>query len=400
MSYTQNANWNDCTLCGDCLTRCPVMKMDTVEAKKEITSLVKTGMSKKIFNECTYCFDCNNYCPEGLRPHELILEKTLEARKAQGKVSAVLPYLFNGLEPSIWEDMYGMLSREENSILKKWSEIPAPSKEILWVGCIGRLSCYDIEHSEVLAELPKFGPADLCCGELAYRLGSWEAYSATIEKTLATFEKLEIERMVCYCGSCYNYLTNILTKVYGRELPFQLISFYEWLNEKVDKGSLKLKAPINIETTVHESCYVSELGEDFAMSLRKAYTAAGVQVKELKHNGCDNLSCGAVSVLRTLNLPSSLMKEQRKKYREVKDTGLKSTAVNCPGCFITMSFTARFSGVKLHYMPDKLLEAYGDTISRPLSTRISLFVRAFLKRFTLPLKRVEADISPVNNIRN
>ncbi len=394
MSYTKLSNWSRCTECGECLVKCPVMKMEPEKAQKEISMLIHLGRSEKIFNECTYCFNCNNYCPEGLRPHELILEKTLDARNKKGKISGLLPYLFNGMETSIWKDIYGMLSKKEQSILQKWSEIPPMSKEILWVGCIGRISCYDIENSKVLAELPKFGPPDLCCGELAYRLGSWDAYTATIEKTLKEFEKLKIERMVCYCGSCYNYLSNILTKVYGKKLPFRLISMYEWINEKADGGSLKLEKPMKLEATVHESCYVSELGDDFASSLRTAYTSAGAEVKELCHHGEDNLSCGAVSVLRSLNLPKSLLKEQRKKYREVKETGLKEMAVNCPGCFITLSFTSRFSGVKLHYMPDKLLEAYGDKITRPLSTRTNLFIRAFLKRPTLPFKRVNADISP------
>jgi len=203
------------------------MHMDKPQAVAEITGLLKTGYSEKIFRECTFCFNCNNYCPEGLRPHEFILEKFIESRKKKGKLSAVYPYLFNGMKTSMWKDIYAMLSREEQSIMRKWSEIPPPSKEILWVGCIGRISCFDIENSAVLRELPKFGPPDLCCGELAYRLGSWKAYTDTIEKTLKAFEKLNIERMVCYCGSCYNYLSNILKNVYGRELPFKLISLYQ-----------------------------------------------------------------------------------------------------------------------------------------------------------------------------
>lgn len=394
MSYAKLSDWNKCTTCGECLVKCPVMHMDKPQAVAEITGLLKTGYSEKIFRECTFCFNCNNYCPEGLRPHEFILEKFIENRKKKGKISAVYSYLFNGMQTSMWKDIYTMLSREEQSILRKWSEIPPPSKEILWVGCIGRISCFDIENSAVLQELPKFGPPDLCCGELAYRLGSWKAYTATIEKTLKAFEKLNIERMVCYCGSCYNYLSNILKNVYGRELPFKLISLYEWLNEKRESGKITVKKPLNLKTTLHESCYVSELGDGFARDLRAVYKSAGADIVELPHHGDCNLSCGAVSVLRTLNLPKSLFKEQWKKYREVKGTGIKDMAVNCPGCFITLSFTNRIAGIKLHYMPDELLKAYGDTITKPLSRRIPLLIRAFIKHPTLPLRHVDAEVSP------
>ncbi|MDI6743198.1 MAG: (Fe-S)-binding protein [Smithella sp.] len=393
MSYTKLSDWSKCTKCGDCLVKCPVMQMERQEAVAEITALLEIGYSERIFNECTFCFNCNKYCPENLRPHELILEKFMDARKKKGKISAVIPYLFNGMQTSMWKDIYAMLSKNEQSILKKWSEIPSPSKEILWVGCIGRMSCFDIENSTILQELPKFGPPDLCCGELAYRLGSWKAYTDTVKKTLRAFEKLEIERMVCYCGSCYNYLSNILKNVYGKKLPFKLISLYEWLNEKRESGKITLKKPLNLKTTLHESCYVSELGNEFAQDLRTVYKSAGVDIVELSHHGDCNLSCGAVSVLRTLNLPKSLFKEQSKKYKEVKKTGIRHMAVNCPGCFITLSFTNRFAGIKLHYMPDELLEAYGDKITKPLSKRIPLFMLAFMKHPTFPFKHVDAEIS-------
>ena len=394
MSYTKLSDWNKCTKCGICLVKCPVMNLDKPTAIAEITELLQTGYSEKIFSECTFCFNCNKYCPENLRPHELFLEKYLDERKKKGKISAIIPYLFNGMPSSMWKDIYAMLSKNEKSILKKWSEIPPPSKEILWVGCIGRMSCADIENSTILRELPKFGPPDLCCGELAYRLGSWKAYTDTVEKTLKAFEKLKIERMVCYCGSCYSYLSNILKNVYGRELPFKLISLYEWLNEKKESGGITVKKPLNLKTTLHESCYVSELGDGFARNLQAIYKAAGADIVELSHHGDFNLSCGAVSVIRTLDLRKSLFKEQNKKYKEVKQTGIRHMAVNCPGCFITLSFTNRFAGIKLHYMPDELLEAYGDTITKPLSTRISLIIRAFMKHPSLPLKRVDAEISP------
>ena len=309
-------------------------------------------------------------------------------------MSAVYPYLFNGMETSLWKDLYARLTQNEQSILKKWSEMPPPSREILWVGCIGRLSCVDIENSEIMRDLPKYGPPELCCGELAYRLGSWKAYVRTIEKTLKAFEKLKTETMVCYCGSCYNYLSNILPRVYGRKLPFRLISLYEWLDEKRKAGALRLQKPLSLKTALHESCYVSELGQGFAGSLRDLYASTGAKILDLPHNGERNLSCGAVSVLRTLYMPSSLFKEQNIKYRDVRQTGVRDLAVNCPGCYITLSLTSRFKGIKLHYIPEEVLQAYGDRITRPLSSRIQLFVRSFLRRFTLPLKRVDPEASP------
>lgn len=380
MSYINEADWRRCTGCGQCLSRCPVMRMSEKEAQAAIRGLIQGEEVPRVFDECAYCFNCNRYCPvEGLRPHELILSRTLERR---GRVPTLFTYLSNGLDAqNLFSDLYESLTLQENQILDRWSEPPKAAKEILWVGCIGKMSCLDLDRSRVLASLPKFGPRDICCGEIAYRLGSFQMYAQTIEKTLDRFKNLDIERMVCYCGSCYNYLSNILPKVYGKKLPFQLTSLYQWMWEKVEKGELALKSPRRFKAAIHESCYVSELEPEFAETLRLLYAASGVDVVELAHRGDENLSCGAVSIVRNLNPFKSMVKEQMRKYREADQAGVKEIAVNCPGCFITLSFSRPFVGKGLRYMPDELLAAYGDDITRPLSTRMGVIMKSFARRF-------------------
>lgn len=379
MAYVNEADWSRCTGCGQCLMRCPVMRMTEKEARSAIQGLIRGEPVPRVFEECAYCFNCNRYCPvEGLRPHELILSRTLERR---GAVPPVFSYLSNGMDaPNLFADLYERLSLRENQILDQWSETPKPAKEILWVGCIGKMSCLDIDHSRVLESLPKFGPRDVCCGELAYRLGSWEMYERTIEKTLERFKALDIETMVCYCGSCYNYFSNILPKVYGKKLPFQLISLYQWMWERVEKGTLKLTNPRRFKAALHESCYVSELESAFAETLRRLYTASGVEIVELAHRGEENLSCGAVSIVRSLNPFKSMVKEQVRKYREVDQAGVSQIAVNCPGCYITLSFSQPFMGKTLKYMPEELLAAYGDEITSPLKKRLGEIVKVVARK--------------------
>lgn len=377
MPYINEADWGKCIECGQCLVKCPVMKMEKTEAVAAIRSLIQGKEVPRVFEECTYCFNCNRYCPvEGLRPHELILQRTLERKK---RVPAVFSYLSNGMgHPSIFTDIYGMLNERENRILDRWSATPPPSREILWVGCVGKISCLDLDNSKVLKQLPKYGPRDLCCGELAYRLGSWETYEKTIERTLERFSSLNIERMVCYCGSCYNYFSSILPKVYGKKLPFELISMYQWLLEKAEGGELAVRKPLNFRAAVHESCYVTELERDFPSVLRKLYSLAGMDIVELPHHGDNNLSCGALSFVRSLNPLKSLIREQRRKFADVGRVGADQVAVNCPGCYITLSLTSPLYAKKLRYMPDELLEAFGDDITMPIGKRLMLFVRAFM----------------------
>lgn len=379
MTYMDCSDWTQCTRCGECLVRCPVLRMGRAEAQSAIAQLIQGEMPPRVLEACTFCFDCNRFCPvEGLRPYELILQRAIEHR---GGVPRLVQYLCNGqTPPTLWSDVYGALTYDERTILRRWSQTPPPSKEILFVGCIGRISCYDIDNSTVLKDLPKFGPPDACCGELAYRLGSWDAYVDTVERTMNRFAELEIERMVCYCGSCYNYFANMLPRVYGKKLPFQLVSLYQWLWEGYEQGRLKVQKPLSFRAAVHESCYVSELGPEFAATLRRLYAAAGMEIVELEHHGDNNLSCGAVSVLRTLNITKSILKVQQQKYAELSGAGVREMAVNCPGCYITLGFTRPFFGKKLRYMPDELLQAFGDHLSHPLGRRLPLIYATMAKR--------------------
>lgn len=372
MAYIDRSDWSNCTECGECLMQCPVLKMNKEEAVGAIRSLIKGMPVPNIFEKCTYCFDCNRYCRvEGLRPHELILQRAIEYR---GKVPGILKYLVNGRgRVNLFSDLYEKLTNEEKQILKKWSSTPN-EKEILWIGCIGKLSCRDIENSSVLSPLAKFGPPELCCGELAYRLCSWEMYEQIAQKTLDVLSELNIDRMVCYCGSCYNYFSNIMPKVYGIKLPFKIISLYQWLWERYEKGELQIKKSLDFEAAVHESCYITELENDFSECLRKLYSAAGMKTVDLAHHGECNLSCGAASVVRNINVLSSIFKEQRRKYKEVSESGMSQIAVNCPGCYITLSFSSWMYLKKLRYMPEELLTAFGDKITIPLSKRLPMFM--------------------------
>ncbi len=378
MAYTDLTDWKKCTLCGECLMKCPVLNMEQQEAATTIKKLIKNETTPKLFKECRYCFNCNNYCPQELRVHELILKRALEHRK---KIPRALEYMMNGQHrPTIWSDLYDKLNSEEQEILTRWHQPPPPAKDVLFVGCVGKLSCRDLENSIVLKDVPKFGPKDICCGELAFRLGSWEAYTETIEKTLKIFKSLTIERMICYCGSCYNFFSNVLPKVYGKQVPFQLISMYQWLLEKKENNELHLKQPLNYKATIHESYYVSELGPSFWDPLREICRAAEMDIIDIKHQGYNNLPCGAVSSVDALGFALNPLKEAPGRYREVKEAGTKHMTVHCPGCYIALSSTNSLFGIKLHYLAEELLVAFGDTINVPLKTRIPLITKQVIKR--------------------
>jgi Fe-S oxidoreductase len=362
-----------CTNCGICLQKCPVMQMDKGESKSEMANLLSGREPKRVLNECTFCFNCNNYCPQGLKPYTLIMERLAEKiRQLDKGIPPYIDYYMTGKgDSNVFWDVYDSLSKNEKEVLDKWEVIPSKSKEVLFIGCTGRQIPQEIENSKVLEELPKYGPRAACCGELSYRFGDYKTFSETVERTLRLLDRLDTERLVCYCGSCANYLGNIWPNYHGVKLPFEIVSVWEWLWEKVQKGEIKAKRKIPKNMAITDSCYSSELGNKFYEAIRGLHEAAGIEVIELKNNRYDNLTCGAVSIVRNNFDYMEGVKEARKKITQVKESGAGDIACYCPGCFGQLRIGAQRAGLKLHYSLEEILWAFGDEYTVSLETRIA-----------------------------
>jgi Fe-S oxidoreductase len=334
---------------------------------------------------------CNGFCPEGLRPYELILQRVSEKADRQKSVPSLVPYFLQGVPgPNFFQDLYKGMKPSHKEILKKWGDVPKPAKETLWIGCIGRNFAHDLENSRVLAELPKFSPSHLCCGELHYRSGQWDAFMANTERLVSALNLLKTDRLVCYCGSCTAYLSKFIPKVAGKELPFEVVSIYQWLLEKFEAGELDVKNPMRFTAAIQESCYVTELGESFMDTLRKIYKAAGGDFVELAHNRQCALSCGAASIVRDFKV-GGVIRQQADKFNEIKAAGVSETALNCPGCYLTMAPHSWIRGIKLRYMPEELLKAFGDEITTPISGMMPSVIKSFAKRLPLVIKKTDVQ---------
>lgn len=362
------------------------MKMGKAESQAEMGRLLKGQETERVLNECTFCFSCNHYCPQGLRPYALIMERAADKNRSIGKgFPPYMDYLLTGKTDScVFWDVYAAESAEEKSILDRWESVPPKSREVLFIGCVGREIPYDTEHSFVFKELPKYSPRDACCGELAYRYGDYQAFVGTVERTRKILERLDTERLVCYCGSCANYLGNIWPNYHGVKLPFKIVSVWEWLWEKYRKGEIKVERPINRKVALTDSCYSSELGDGFMDAVRGLHRAVGMEVVELENNRFDNLTCGTVSILRNNYDLREGVKEAKKKMAQVMNTGVGDLSCYCPGCYMQLRGAARRSNIQPHYALEEILWAFGDECTVPLEERAAKQTEFFIEKVKTP----------------
>jgi len=384
-----------CMNCGLCLQKCPVMKMTKEESRLEMGRLLNQEEPARVLNECTFCFNCNHYCPNGLRPYALIMQRLADQRKTKGKeVPDYIKYLFTGhSDSSVFSDVYETESNEEKEILRHWEMVPPESNEVLFVGCTGRMIPYGIEHSSVLQALPKFGPRVACCGELSYRLGDYDTFIETVDRTKKLLERVKTDCLVCYCGSCANFLGNIWPNYHGVTLPFKITSIWEWLWERVKRRELAVKRPLTGEFAITDSCYSSELGDHFLEAVRGLHEVVGIKIVELANNRYENLTCGAISIVRNDFDLTQGVAETKKKIAQVKATGVADLSCYCPGCYVQLRGPAKRSGLRIHYALEEILWALGDDYPVPLAARAERQSEFFLGK-------VKSYMSNSQNSRN
>ena len=251
---------------------------------------------------------------------------------------------------------------------------------MLFIGCMGREIPYGTEHSRVFEELPKYSPRNACCGELAYRYGDYKAFAETVERTRGMLEQLDTDRLVCYCGSCANYLGNIWPNYHGVKLPFEIVSAWEWLWDRYREGEIKVERTIDRKVALTDSCYSSELGDRFLNAIRGVHEAVGMEVVELENNRYDNLTCGTVSMLRNNFDLGEAVRETKKKMAQVLNSGAGHLNCYCPGCYVQLRGAAKRADINIHYALEEILRAFGDDAPVPLEERAATQTELFIDK--------------------
>lgn len=177
---------------------------------------------------------------------------------------------------------------------------------------------------------------------------------------------MNTERLVCYCGSCSNYLGNVWPNYHGVKLPYPVISLYEWLWEKYSPGELAVEYKFSKDIAISDSCYTSERGNAFYDAVRGLHEAVGMNVVELAGNRFDSLCCGFASGIRNNYDQTQVAIEARKKLDQVLASGLNEVSVNCPGCWAGIRDAARATNadLKVRFAINEILRAFGENTAR------------------------------------
>ena len=323
-----------CEGCGECLSMCPVLKVDRGRAADLMRMLADGRHVAEVLDRCTGCMSCDSFCPNGAHPYGLLLERYEERYRARG-----IPRIFcNAMPlrqgPNLWRGLERWLSVEERRDLAEWSKEPA-GDEVLFLGCNQRLTPY-IARTRIFDDVTIFTDARECCGEYYLRLGLVDEARERAASLAERFRELGIRRVIAFCPACQNTMTNLAPNALGVDYGVEVVGLVEWLAARVESGGITLSRRISGTVTVQDPCHASGLGPAPVEKVRELLRMMGLDVREMRDHGEAALCCGLGASLARYRL-TDVIRTGLLRTLDAGSTRSDLTCAWCNGCYMVMN---------------------------------------------------------------
>ena len=355
-----------CDLCGDCLSGCPEFGDDIVDASGTIERLIDGQYVREVLERCSSCMSCNIICPYECNPYGLILYRWHERSREKGlplRASLVMP-----LEPgNAWHRVMEGLTGREKLLLDKWADLAREDIKgrALFAGCNLQIMPY-LTESAIFEGFPIYGRPDLCCGEVYYRMGSFDKIDSVVTHLEQVYRELGINEVVAYCQACFNMLKNILPRYFDADFPFDVSYFGDLLAERILSGELPVAGKLKgLKVTVQDPCHSKLLGKEFQDRPRRVLEHLGCEVKEMAHTREMSLCCGLGHGAARFN-PMDMARGIVRRLREARATGAEYLVVYCNSCDLLFSVGTQLTPfiIPVYHLNELVAKALGQELPR------------------------------------
>jgi Fe-S oxidoreductase len=211
------------------------------------------------------------------------------------------------------------------------------SQEYLyWVGCSGSLVERNLPITQAVFRLLReagtsfgvLGQEETCNGDPARRLGNEYLYQILAEQLVETFKAKQVQRVITNCPHCFNTFKNEYPQFDGH---FEVLHHTEFLNARLNDGSLRATHAVDAELTYHDSCYLGRINGVYDAPRQIMQFVPGVSVTEMRRSMSKGLCCGAGGG----NMWQEEIGERRVNHVRAEEaiaTGADQVISNCPFC--------------------------------------------------------------------
>ena len=358
VSFDFEAHLQSCYQCGTCTGGCAVARKSKLNIRRLVSQFVfKKDLArlKKQLElwDCTTCKTCSIRCPMGVKPMDLIVGM----RSFLIEEGDVPDTLAEALESM---NRYGNPWGKPKSKRTEWIKgLPEGMKvkdlskgerasSLYFVGCTPSFDTRVQKVTQALVlillqagvDFGILGNDEPCCGSEIRRMGESGLFAEMVEKNMARFDKLQVERIFTSCPHGFNVLKN--------EYPdhrFEVFHATQVLATLLQEGKLSFKNEIRKIVTYHDPCFIGKQNGIFdePRSLLKAIP--GLTFREFDRSRERSLCCeGGGGRMWVEASDEKAQRLARIRVQDAVELGAQVIATACPFCLLTLEDMVKTSG--------------------------------------------------------
>jgi len=328
-----------CTLCGDCLSRCPYLAYPEEKAKSEFKKLMD-GEPTPVTSQCITCAACNMYCPEGANPFDLINDRQEETGSFRVKEQSIQMMSMAPSMPS--QVIQGDPGRPVMNLCTVGDFIP---------GVIG---------GQLFEGLTLLKGGDYFCHIGWIHLGKPSMVKENAKKFVNNLAKTGVREIICFHDDCYALLTN-KAEEFGITLPFRPIHLIEYMRDYVKEHRDRVK-PLNMNIAYQQPC-ASRYTFDKDTTLDELFELISVKRVNRKYDRMGSLCCtGAQGAMADVS-KETVNRWRMKNVLDAKEAGAEAMVFLCPMCVLALRGRAKEEGMEPYILSNLVRLALGEELT-------------------------------------
>ncbi|MHC1592458.1 MAG: (Fe-S)-binding protein [Methermicoccaceae archaeon] len=303
---------------------------------KEIPMPQLEAFSEQSYIGCSTCGICKTVCESGIDTVNL-----WEATRANLVDKGLGPYGKQKAFPNLLaehENVFAAKQSDRLCWLPPDIEVKDEAEVAYFVGCTAayRMQKVAVASVRVLDELgvpfTLLGEEEQCCVSVLIRTGQLDTAAKYVKKNIHALKKRGVKKVVYACAGCVRTSALDWPKVWGGKLPFEVLTFAEYLEQLMQEGyDFNFKKPINKKVTYHDPCHSGRHMGVYDPPRNIIQTIPGIELVEMERTRELQRCCGAGGGIKA-GVPELALAISRRRVQDAVDTGAETVLSTCPFC--------------------------------------------------------------------
>jgi heterodisulfide reductase subunit D len=304
----------------------------------------------KVFTEdtysCTTCGVCGTVCEAGIRTVELweAMRPNL-VKRGDGPVGkqSFFPKLIKGDR-----NPYQAKQEERLCWIPKDAKVQESGELVYFAGCTAayRQQALGVATVRILNKLnvdfAMLGKDEWCCASALIRTGQREVMAEHAVHNVDALKDAGAKNVLFACAGCLRNAAVDWPMWYEGYIPYETMPLSVFLRDKIRKGEVEYKVPLNYKFTYHDPCHNGRhlmhlKGKDWAFEAPRecVQSIPGVNFQEMVRNRALQRCCGAGGGVKA-GIPDLAMDCAKARVQDATDIQAEVICSTCPFCRLNL----------------------------------------------------------------